>query len=585
MKLHNEASIIYKDKVISGNELLLSVEHYRNYMKEKVENYRPVALFFERSPELIITMFALLDLKITFIPIYSKQPEERIRYMLEKAEVSTVITNIKDWDLAKKIDINVIHIVDITNGARQEEKLKVTNNNKNDGAYILFTSGTTGVPKAVEIKRESLVNFIDGVCERIDFSSGKIMASFTNLSFDIFLLEAVLALSKGLTLVLATEEERKNASLISGLLQRYHVNMLQMTPSMIKMLLLYDRELRCFREIADLMVGGEAFPRDLLETLQKKTDAKIYNMYGPTEATIWATIAELTEDVIVHIGSPIKNTQIWLLDENLKEVDGGETGEICISGKCLAKGYYNDEKSTKEKFIEWKNGNRIYRTGDIGKYDKAGKLLILGRKDNQIKLHGHRIELEEIELVFRKVLPVEDAVVCCLQDENNESLVVIYQSENELDKEKIRKVLKQNLPDYMIPVRYIRKESFIYNANGKLDRKTMVEKYVLNLSVLPNEREVKLMHEISDIEQIIRNVLGEQNGEIDSIDSQMCLEDLGIDSLTYMKIIVEIEDTFGIEFAPDTLSLGYFKNVQDIEEQVNVLRKKERITDEENNKK
>lgn len=196
------------------------------------------------------------------------------------------------------------------------------------------------------------------------------------------------ALYKGLTVVLANDDEQRSPKLMAKLIQDNDVDMIQMTPSRMQLLLNHDKELSCLKNAKEIMIGGEPFPLSLLRTLQEKTTAKIYNMYGPTETTIWSTVSELTNKDRIDIGHPIKNTEIYIVDENLSILPDGEAGEICIAGKGLAKGYVNRDDLTAEKFIYLlqKPDVRVYRTGDLGCYLPDGDFEYLGRTDNHWSL-------------------------------------------------------------------------------------------------------------------------------------------------------------------------------------------------------
>lgn len=260
--------------------------------------------------------------------------------------------------------------------------------NKSESAYILYTSGTTGIPKGVEVTREGLFNFIEGISEIIDFSAGKRIACFTTVSFDIFILESIMALYRGLVVVLANEDEQRNPRLMAKLIQDNEVDMVQMTPSRMQLLLNYDKELSCLKNVKEIMIGGESFPLSLLRRLKEKTNAKIYNMYGPTETTIWSTVSDLTQKDRIDIGRPIKNTEVYIVDESLSILPEGQVGEIYIAGKGLARGYVGKNDLTIEKFIylPQKPDVRVYRTGDMGRYLPDGDLEYLGRTDNQVKI-------------------------------------------------------------------------------------------------------------------------------------------------------------------------------------------------------
>ena len=429
-----------------------------------------VALILDRGISLISVIYNCLDKKITYVPIDPNMPDSRISDIINDANVGTVITH---QNYLRKLQVDNVICVDVDDIIDFDPT-----ETDNETAYILFTSGSTGDPKGVEVTREGLFNFIDGISEIIDFSPGKRIACLTTMSFDIFFLESIMALFKGLTIVLANEDEQRNPKLMAKLIQDNAVDMVQMTPSRMQLLLNHDKELTCLKNVKRIMIGGEPFPISLLKTLQEKTNSKIYNMYGPTETTIWSTVSELTHKDRIDIGYPIKNTEVYIVDESLSILPNGQAGEICIAGKGLAKGYVGRDDQTAEKFVylPQKSDVRIYRTGDIGRYLSDGNLEYLGRTDNQVKIRGHRIELEEIEACLNQVNGINQSIVNVLEtSETDKILQAFYTSDIAINQKDITDYLSSKLPDYMIPVIFKRVESFIQTVNGKIDRKRVLD--------------------------------------------------------------------------------------------------------------
>lgn len=525
-----------------------------------------VAIALPRTEKLIITILALLESNIPFLPIDMKTPSERVSYMLENAKVSKVITISSEF--TEVLQAYSCIFLD------QEPSIIETQINpwRNELAYILYTSGTTGLPKAVEVTRVGLENFMDAIPEIIDFSPNKVIACFTSYTFDIFFLESVLALSRGLTVVLANEEEQNNPKKMVDLIQKHQIQMLQMTPSRMKLIWIYDKDFHCLQKVDIIMIGGEAFPMQLLQELQLRTNTKIYNMYGPTETTIWSTVSDLTNKHKVDIGQPIKNTRIYLLDEELKEVQKGEIGEICIAGSGLARGYRNNEEQTRNSFTKMlhKPSELIYRTGDLGSYDENGNLFCHGRKDNQIKLYGHRIELEDIDMNLMKADKVKLALTC--YDEEAERLISFYLAEEPIDDKILMKHLNLLLPEYMIPSKYCLVDKFIYTASGKVDRKEMmkhipmdkVEAYFDSYDEIIEARDA-VTEKIIDI---VKGVIQDNNI---TITKNTNLSDLGISSFNYIKIIVELENEFDIDIEEKKLSIKAFHEVAEFADYIKYL--------------
>lgn len=510
-----------------------------------------VAIAVPRSVYLIASVIACLDCGIVYLPIdIEGQPKNRINYALNSANIQTVVTlSSVNYDFG---DRNIIYL-DKCNIESDNIKLSFGS----ELAYILYTSGTTGNPKAVEVTRKGLINFIVSIPRIIKFAENDIIASFTNFTFDIFFLEAVLPLYCGMTVVLATKEQMENPRKSVKLLLDKKVTMLQSTPSRLRLLKLIDSELNCLKNLKTIMIGGEPFPVELLCSLQKIKDCNIYNMYGPTETTIWSSIADLTNTHEIHIGLPIHNTNFYLLDNNLNPVSKGQQGEICIGGLGLADGYLDNIKQTEKSFVylPFKPFERVYITGDLGFYDENDKLIFIGRKDSQIKINGNRVELEEVEECLNSLKNIDISVVC-FDFEHNE-LIAFYMAQYEIDEHETINELKQLIPDYMIPHKYVLIEKIYYTDSGKVNRKEMLNIYykkIANSDFDYNKSEIG-----KKITDIAVNIL---NSKV--IDMSEPLDLIGFDSIKYITFIVELENEFDIEFGEDKLTMASFKDMNEL---------------------
>lgn len=518
-----------------------------------------VAFILDRNISLISSIYNCLDKNITYIPIDPNIPKSRISDMIKDAGVDTVITHQNHFE---KLHVNNVICVDVNEVIDFESA-----ETDNVTAYILFTSGSTGKPKGVEVTREGLFNFIEGVSEIIDFTPGKRIACLTTVSFDIFFLESIMALYKGLTVVLANEDEQRNPKLMAKLIQDKAVDMIQMTPSRMQLLLNHDKELACLKNVKEIMIGGEPFPLSLLRALQDKTIAKIYNMYGPTETTIWSAVSDLTHKDRIDIGRPLKNTDIYIVDENLSILPNEQAGEICIAGKGLAKGYVGRDDLTSEKFVylPQKPDVRVYRTGDMGRYLPDGNLEYLGRTDNQVKVRGHRIELEEIEAYLNQVNGINQSVVIALKtSEMDKILQAFYTSDISINQKDITDYLSLKLPDYMISVIFKRVEGFIQTANGKIDRKRVLEYVEFKADSLSAETLNKSdLAELSDIQKRAFDIIASNlDSKISDLTTETEFTGAGIDSITFIKIVVALEGEFDFEFDDEMLLITKFPTIK-----------------------
>lgn len=573
MKLEIKGNIIYQDRLYDTNELLqLEQILIRKLSHLDLCEDEVVAITMPRTPRMLIAMVAMYNLNIPFLPIDYEQPEERIKYMITNAQVRYALS---EGDFVLAVDgIQMVYV-----DSKEEDYSDERKNNNSTIAYILYTSGSTGKPKAVEVTRKGFNNFMLGIPEIINFTTHQKIACTTNQTFDIFFLESLLPLQCGLTVVLADNEENNNPKKIVNLLIKHEVQIVQMAPSKFKMLMRVDEDFDCLKTVSTIMVGGESFPESLLQTLQRKTSASIYNMYGPTETTIWSTVSNLTNKSYITVGGPIRNTQIYLLDEWMDPVPDGSIGEICIGGDGLAKGYRNNEEQTNRCFKEYSR-NQIYKTGDLGKYNENGELLCLGRIDNQVKLRGHRIELDEIDNQLSIIYERQLLVTCFYQSEVLSELITFYVNYKEIPKEEFIETLGAKLPEYMVPNKFIRVDNLQYTSSGKVDRPSMLAAYIEKIkckesvtetiNIEENDKNME-NNELTKEEQIYKIMNTALNNPNLVINKEMPLYVLRFDSITFINFIVEVEDTFDIEFDSGKLSIDAFGSVASLLEYINTL--------------
>ncbi|MBY0071140.1 amino acid adenylation domain-containing protein, partial [Paenibacillus polymyxa] len=294
-----------------------------------------VGLMVERSVEMIVGLLAVLKAGGAYVPIDPEFPSSRIAYMLEDSEAAVLLTR---RDLAEEhhCHANALFLEDAALYQGESSNLESISSPEHL-AYVIYTSGSTGNPKGVMLQHRSVLNFITGMREVIDFETSQTMLSLTTISFDIFVLETILPLLGGMTVVLGDHQHQVNPQALGELIAYHHIEMLQMTPSRLQMLLGHEAGSRALQDVKAIMVGGEALPSKLLAALQEINGPRIYNMYGPTETTVWSTVQELTHAQQINIGRPIANTQIYILNANGELQPVGVPGELCIAGEGLAR--------------------------------------------------------------------------------------------------------------------------------------------------------------------------------------------------------------------------------------------------------
>jgi amino acid adenylation domain-containing protein len=474
-KTPDNIALVYKDKKLTYRELNEKANQLARVLREKgVKPDVIVAIMVHSSLEMIIGLLGILKAGGACLPVDPDFPEDRIKFMLEDSNATLLLSQQSLAD--NKWPVKEVIILDSDNLYRGDTSNPGNINTSNNLAYIMYTSGSTGKPKGVMIEHRSAVNFFEGFADRIDFSSDKTILLITTMSFDPFFVETLLPLIKGLRIIITSEEEKKNTDLLNQLLIKQQINMLQMTPARIQLLMSGNKFEDSIKSMKEIMVGGEPFPRSLLLNLKKISNGKIYNMYGPTETTIWSTIKELNINDKIVIGKPIANIQIYILDKYLKPVPIGITGELCISGDGLARGYLNRPELTREKFIKppFVPGKKIYKTGDLARWLTDGNIEFLGRIDTQIKIRGFRIEPGEIEQILLKQDGIIDAVVVAYDDTKGQKYLCTYiVSDKEININELKKQLSKDLPDSMLPYFFIKIDKIPLTSNGKIDRRAL----------------------------------------------------------------------------------------------------------------
>ncbi|WP_028546640.1 non-ribosomal peptide synthetase [Paenibacillus taiwanensis] len=439
-----------------------------------------VGLLTKRTPELIIGMLGILKAGGAYVAIDPSFPEERIRTMLQDCGEQYLLT---EYSLAGMIpSLEEWYLDDPELYADQDDNLTCITA-VDHLAYVLYTSGSTGRPKGVMITQGSLAHFITSFSERIPFSAGYKVAGLATVSFDIFVVEHLIPLARGMTVVLLQEREQQDPRLINETLLQEQVDVLQITPSRLKMWLRDEQHLECMQQLKIMMIGAEALTSHLLAQVQARTEARIYNLYGPTETTVWMMSKEVTspcESTLIPIGTPLAGMEAYVLDEELRLQPPGVAGELCIGGSGVGRGYINDTELTASKFVAhpFHPGERMYRTGDRVRLNRNGEYIYLGRADHQVKVRGYRIELGEIEQVLLTYTGVSEAIVHPWTNESDDRVLCAYWVGPEaLEADRLRSELASRLPDYMIPAFFIRLAEVPLTPTGKVNRKALPDPF------------------------------------------------------------------------------------------------------------
>ena len=435
-----------------------------------------IAVAVQRSIDLPVVLLAVAKAGHAFVPLDPALPAERVRQIVEAGAIAAFITSgalmaatetrLPALDLSR--DASRIAAARSARFPRSAAPTDPT-------AYVIFTSGSTGAPKGVEVGHTALANFLGSMAEHPGFTKNDSIVAVTTVSFDIALLELLLPLCCGGRTVIASSDALADPPALVKLINSTGATVLQATPTLWRVLL--EAGFQPAPEFKALC-GGEPLPRDLASQLIA-SGMELWNMYGPTETTIWSSCGRVTDvNRPITIGAPIANTELYVLDDSEALAPIGVPGELYIGGQGLAKGYIGQPDLTKRAFkvVSVEGGGvprRLYRTGDIAVRSAGGTIQLLGRRDQQVKVRGFRIELEEIEAVLRSHPGVRDAAVAVERAGTPDAGLTAAVVGATVAPEALRQVLSARLPAYMVPGRYIALAELPRSANGKLDRKAL----------------------------------------------------------------------------------------------------------------
>ncbi len=485
VKAPEAIALVYKNDGLTYQELEDRSNQLAHYLRSLgVQSNTLVGICMKRNLEMLVGILGVLKSGGAYVPIDPAYPSDRIEYMLGDAGISIVLTNNENEKaINEKEGITTITLDNDWKEFVESKKEDLSNLvTPNSLAYVIYTSGSTGKPKGVPIYHSSLMNYITTCSNQYlgENTSGSYM--HLSASFDASMTEIFTPLANGKMLVISSG---------SGLdafkdenLEKYApYSFIKLTPSHLELL---DPVLRKTKNLADRYVlGGEALQPNHLSTFEElNISSIIINEYGPTETTVGATTYSfntLDKHSFVNtfpIGTPMPNMQIYVLDKNLNLVPQGVVGELCIGGVGLSNGYLNREELNKEKFVRnpFKEGDKIYKTGDLGRLLPDGNLEFIGRKDDQVKIRGYRVELGEVESALSTLSSVSQCCVLAKEDfSGTKQLIGYVVSVGEFDKEILQSELKNILPSYMVPTLWIALEEMPLTVNGKLDKKALPE--------------------------------------------------------------------------------------------------------------
>ncbi|BFH66552.1 hypothetical protein J27TS7_35260 [Paenibacillus dendritiformis] len=503
-----------------------------------------VSICQTRSIDLIASVLAVMKAGGVFVPVDPDYPKERIHDLFNDSQSRFIMSDQHTHPLA--IDWiqhqQVLNVFDIPLPAGSVANVP-TSSTGTDLSYILYTSGTSGKPKGVMIENRNLVHFIESFARAIAFSRNKSILGLSTFSFDIFVVEILLPLVLGMRIVLANSLQQKDPLQLCELVNRHQVNILQTTPTRMKTLLNHPANISNLQSVTDFLLGGEPLSDRLIYTLQQEFEANVYNLYGPTETTVWSAVNRQFGQNPVRIGRPIDHVDIYILDRDDRLKPLGAPGEVCISGRGVGRGYWNNPELTAKQFVPnpFRRGSLMYRTGDLARWTMDGELEFLGRMDRQVKIRGYRIELAEVESQLLAADSVTGAAVVAREDAHGHPYLCAYVVGNgKLPASRLREHMALRLPEYMVPGYFIQLDHLPVNHNGKLNTK------LLPAPRLDEEDNGSTFRPVTELDYALLHLWTATLSLESAVPADAHFMDLGGHSLQAMYLVTAIEKELGI---------------------------------------
>ncbi|WP_428243750.1 amino acid adenylation domain-containing protein [Gynuella sp.] len=569
-----DTAVIYDSSSLSYRELKTKTHQLATYLQQHgATSGSIVGVFIDRSLDLIVALLGVMKAGATYVPLDPTYPADRLAYMIDDAGITMLVTQSRIEDKLPACPAERIRIdQDWPNIERSYQDDLLTNHGwrSESLAYIIYTSGSTGNPKGVQISHRALTNFLCAMAKLPGIGAADHLLAVTTVCFDIAGLELYLPLIVGARLEIAPTAELKNGLALARRLESSQATVMQATPATWRMLLGANWR---GNPALKILCGGEALSADLADILVG-CGKEVWNLFGPTETTIWSALSRVQQGKKVTIGRPIDNTRFYVLDDRLQPVPIGVTGHLYIGGDGLSEGYFNRPELTARKFIDnpfdGSTGSRLYNTGDLVRYLADGELEYVGRDDFQVKIRGYRVELEEIETQVRKLPGIEDVVVIARSLNDRHQVLQAYCTFRAVmpfpDTETFPGLLSQWLPDYMVPAAFYVLREFPQTLNRKVDRQristTDVEVLLAQYGIegnigRPNRHDdnhpLSAWHDA--LCQALTDRLGLMVAQILNLSGQMVstaspLGTYGFDSIGFTQLSVAVNEEYELEINP-----------------------------------
>ncbi len=526
-------AVVYEDERITYKDFSDMVRRTAaNLRKKGISNKDKVVVVIERGPQQLATYIAIMSIGAVYIPVSIHQPLNRKQQIIEDSKADFLIESKDLSEAENEIQFNDEDIV----------------TDENNSAYVIYTSGSTGIPKGVEMSHKAAMNTINEVTELFDIDNNDSILNVSSSDFDLSVFDFYAILSVGGTVVLIRDEDYRNPGAWYKAIKENGVTIWNSAPALMEMLSAVANDKDNLSSLRLAFLSGDWIPMGLFDKWNgfSKAGSKFVSLGGATEVGIWSNyfvVDEVKDEwVSIPYGKALPNQEFCIVSDGKVIEEPGKSGELWIGGRSLANGYINDEQKTNDKFVYDDCHKRWYKTGDLGQYFPDGNIEFLGRLDNQIKLRGHRIELGEIENKVESIEGVAVATAIASGDKFHKEIIVFYTGK-ECEEAKLADYLKDCLPEYSMPSKYIYTDSLPLNQNGKIDRRALEEKYLLI---------VKTKDDSDDDKNVVVRELEKLTGRtIDNLDEDVFK--LGADSLTIAKFIERMRTEYNVTISFNTV--------------------------------